>query len=171
MRAPYPMLTKNFGGSEVYQNRHGYIPEVIPEIMWDRMEALAKNVLQPLRDLVQVPLTVNRWWADEQLNKLQGGVKNSQHTFGEAADLASPDLPVRMVFEKLIRGEIDFDQAIFYPQRGFIHVSLLSDRAVDHANRRESLVNPYTKSIMTARQKAGEKCYFGYDRYYHPKGV
>lgn len=171
MNVPYPMLTKNFGGKEVYQNSHGYVPDVIPDIMWDRMDSLARKVLQPLRDLVDVPLTINRWWADEQLNRLQGGVKNSQHTFGEAADLTSSALPVRMVFEKLVRSDLDFDQAIYYAQRNFMHVSYKSDRAIDFPNRREVLVNPYTKSAMTLRQKAGEKCYFDYDKYYHPKGV
>lgn len=54
--------------------------------------ALCRNLLQPFRDLVGRPLTVNSGYRCPALNAAVGGVKNSQHLTGQAADIHIPTI-------------------------------------------------------------------------------
>lgn len=47
----------------------------------------ANNILQPLRDYIGKPITINSGFRSIQVNKIVGGVKNSQHIAGCAADI------------------------------------------------------------------------------------
>lgn len=85
----------------------------------DSVKALVLNVLQPLRDAWGQSLKINSGYRCPELNKLVGGVSNSQHTKGEAADVAS-DNPFELA--KLAKElELPFDQMILYPT--FVHFS------------------------------------------------
>ena len=54
--------------------------------------ALVHNVLQPLRDAMGESIKIGSGYRCPQLNKAVGGVSNSQHMKGEAADLCiEPD--------------------------------------------------------------------------------
>ena len=48
--------------------------------------ALVHHVLQPLRDAMNEPIKIGSGYRCAKLNKAVGGVSNSQHTKGEAAD-------------------------------------------------------------------------------------
>ena len=55
----------------------------------DAVKALVETVLQPLRDNWGKPLHINSGYRCPALNKALKGAKNSQHTKGQAADIAS----------------------------------------------------------------------------------
>lgn len=79
----------------------------------DSIKALVLNVLQPLRDAWGKPLKINSGYRCPELNKLKGGVSNSQHMKGEAADVAS-DNPYELA--KMAKElNLPFDQMILYP--------------------------------------------------------
>ena len=85
----------------------------------DSIKALVLNVLQPLRDAWGKPLKINSGYRCPELNKVVGGVSNSQHTKGEAADVAS-DNPYELA--KMAKElNLPFDQMILYPT--FVHFS------------------------------------------------
>lgn len=153
---PFPLLTPHFGGSECMVNKHGYSAS-IPQEHWDNLMDLAEFVLEPWRALVG-PITINRMYADDHLNELQGGVKTSDHRLGKAADCVPNGLHLSIAYEKLVRSKIDFDQAIIYPERGFIHVSYRAG-----ANRREMLFNPYSKTEANTRAANKQKVYYSYN--------
>lgn len=84
------------------------------------IENLVVNLLQPLRELYGKPLRINSGYRSTELNKQVDGVLTSQHTKGEAADIACEN-PGQLV-ECLRRSGLDFDQCIKYST--FVHLSL-----------------------------------------------
>lgn len=99
------------------------------------IENLVINLLQPLRKVYAKRMVINSGYRCPELNKAVGGVPSSQHTKGEAADIACehPDYLV----ECLRRSGLDFDQCIQYSS--FVHLSL----KLTGQNRRQYLKGGY----------------------------
>lgn len=55
------------------------------------LKALCENVLEPLRQHFNGPIVIGSGFRCPKLNKAVGGVANSQHQTGEAADIHIPD--------------------------------------------------------------------------------
>lgn len=55
------------------------------------LKVLATQVLQPARDEMGEPLTITSGFRSRKLNRAVGGVYNSYHQFGQAADIACTD--------------------------------------------------------------------------------
>ncbi len=53
------------------------------------LESLVCNVLDPLREKFGRPILVNSGYRCSELNKADGGAKDSDHLFGMAADITS----------------------------------------------------------------------------------
>ena len=94
------------------------------------LNALVDNILDPLRDLLGAPITVNSGFRSQEVNARVGGVPTSQHTKGEAADIVCYDN--QKLFD-LIKANLPFDQVIDEYDLKWVHVSY-SDR-----NRRQEL--------------------------------
>ncbi|MBQ8565303.1 MAG: peptidase M15 [Bacteroidaceae bacterium] len=98
----------------------------------ENLKALVENILDPARELMGVPVRVNSGYRSPRLNRVVGGVDNSQHIKGEAADVSagSPELN-RRLYEVLL--DMPFDQLIW--ERGsdeapaWLHVSYRRDGA------------------------------------------
>lgn len=86
------------------------------------VKELVDRVLQPLRDKWGKPLTINSGYRCPALNALVGGAATSQHTRGEAADIAAPN-PIKLAQTAYDTPEIwkEIDQMIVYPT--FVHFS------------------------------------------------
>lgn len=95
-----------------------------PEIR-AKLEALIVNCLDPIRRIYGRPIIVSSGYRCKQLNELVGGVANSQHTKGEAADLvpASGGSLAGIVRAAVQFG--NFDQLILEQAGGskWVHVS------------------------------------------------
>ena len=109
---------REFERSEVAERKH--ITNVITTVaVRDSIKALVDNVLQPLREDLKEPMTINSGYRCPALNKEVGGVPTSQHTKGEAADVACSQT------SKLAQLAYDlglpYDQMIIYPT--FVHFS------------------------------------------------
>jgi len=85
------------------------------------LKKLCRDILEPFRNLVG-PLHVNSGFRSEELNRINGGVPNSQHRLGQAADLLPIKTELKAAYLKLVDSKIPFDQAIFEFGR-WIHVS------------------------------------------------
>lgn len=106
--------------------------------VYDNLESLVDNVLDPIREFVGVPVIVTSGYRCEWLNKAVGGVPNSQHRTGHAADFYVKDFSrgeMSRLFLQLCE-KIDFDQMILYANRGFIHVSYVNPES----NRGEAII-------------------------------
>jgi uncharacterized protein YcbK (DUF882 family) len=74
-------LTKNFNLSEFTKNGNSLPLSLLPN-----MKEVANN-LQVLRDYLQKPINVNSGYRNPEYNAKIGGVKNSFHMKGMAADI------------------------------------------------------------------------------------
>ncbi len=99
------------------------------------LQALCAAVLDPLREALGKPITVNCAYRGPVLNKRVGGVPNSQHLTGQAADLQSPQASVLDLFKLTISLGLPYDQVIYEARSAtskWLHVS-----HVDGSNRGE----------------------------------
>lgn len=103
------------------------IENVPGEVEIDCLEALIRYVVNPIID--HYPnARITSGFRCPQLNRIIGGVDNSQHVKGQAVDLAIwiPDKTIKeSVIDayKFIIDNIRFDQLIIYP--AFIHISFV----------------------------------------------
>lgn len=99
------------------------------------INALVKNVLDPLRAMIGRPIIITSGYRSQQVNELVGGSKTSQHLTGKAADIhVQGYTPQQMeIIYRAIQMYYDFDQLIFYPKKNIIHISWDGDK-----NRQES---------------------------------
>lgn len=96
------------------------------------LTALAVMVLQPLRDWWGKDVKIGSGYRSAKLNEAVGGVKNSQHMTGQAADLCiDGDKDKGMRWFSYIRNHLEFDQLIWEKNAKtgnyWVHVSFRSD--------------------------------------------
>ena len=84
---------------------------------------LVDNVLDPLREWYGNPITVNSGYRCPRLYEAVGGVEDSQHVRGEAADIDTGNVVEnRRLFEH-VRDQLEFDQLIWECGGAWVHVS------------------------------------------------
>lgn len=100
--------------------------------------ALVVWVLEPLRELLGRPIVINSGYRCPELNKAVGGVSNSQHMKGEAADIrcTSKEDALSML-EDLEKSDINFDQAIVEHNADGVYWLHVSSKLVREKNRRK----------------------------------
>ena len=91
---------------------------------------LTAYVLEPLRVAMGEPIKIGSGFRCQQLNKAVGGVTNSQHMKGQAADLCiDGDIKKGKKWFAYIRDHLHFDQLIWEknPKTGnyWVHVSFI----------------------------------------------
>ena len=88
---------------------------------------LAEHILEPLRVAMKEPIPIGSGFRCQALNKAVGGVYNSQHLKGQAADLCiGGDLKKGRKWFDYIKTHLQFDQLIWEHDRSgtyWIHVS------------------------------------------------
>lgn len=124
------------------------------------VEALVRNVLDPVREAYGRPIVVNSGYRCDKHNAAVGGVKNSQHLVGQAADIVpvqGSKLKVQgdgssrirefendlQLLARLIKENGRFDQLIIYPT--FLHVSYKRNGANRHQVLRK-VANGYRRA-------------------------
>ena len=118
-------LSRNFTLEELTYSRtaveHG-LENVRGPLAFQSLRNLATYLLQPLRDRYGNTIAITSGYRNETVNLLAGGVKNSQHTKGEAADCYIAEGPLKLL-DILKASGLDFDQAIVYRRKKFLHLS------------------------------------------------
>lgn len=87
----------------------------------ENIKALVENVLDPLREKYGKPIVVNSGYRCPRHNMAVGGVTNSQHMKGEAADITAGSPEENKRLAEIIKQNGKWDQMIVYPT--FVHVS------------------------------------------------
>lgn len=92
----------------------------------ENLKKLCKEILQPIRNKLKLPITVTSGYRNSLLNKVLGGAKNSQHISGEAADILCADnYKLWSLINQMIKsGEIVVGQLINEKNLSWIHISL-----------------------------------------------
>ena len=107
---------------------------------------LCSYVLEPLRVAMGKPIKISSGFRSQALNKAVGGVYNSQHLKGQAADI---DIQGDMAFGRkifdYIRDHLPFDQLIWEHNKGgtyWVHVSFVYP---DFGKNRKNVINNLEK--------------------------
>ena len=89
-----------------------------------------RQLLEPAREAVGCPIIVNSGFRNPRVNTLVGGVRNSQHLLGQAADIRPQD-PAQ--FQRLVaffKAHALTDQLLTGP--GWLHISWTPFRPPRH---------------------------------------
>lgn len=89
-----------------------------------RLIWLCRDLLEPVRTLLKVPLHINSGFRSIELNSAVGGTHTSAHMSGEAADFVPVGLDLRTAFDILrLQPELPYDQLII-ECNAWIHIAL-----------------------------------------------
>lgn len=94
-----------------------------PKSVVHNLERLCQQVLEPLRQIVGVPIQVNSGYRCLRVNQSVGGSAKSQHMVGQAADIVINSKDVETVFQIIRASSLPFDQLIQEFDH-WVHVSL-----------------------------------------------
>ena len=119
-------MTKNFSKEEFDCNDGSEMPINVYHNM-----VKGANQLQTLRDYIGKPIQVNSAWRSEEYNASIGGVKNSQHIMGRAADIVikgMTPIEVSKIIEELI-SKGDMLQGGLGIYSSFVHYDIRGTKA------------------------------------------
>lgn len=161
------MLTAHFSLREMCASgtaiRLG-IENVPDEAVIKRLQQLCEHVLEPLRQRFGV-IRITSGYRCERLNRAVGGVKNSQHLRGEAADIHVSDIEVGRKMFRFIKENLEFDQLLFEHIREngvcWLHVSYRNpssslpegEGGLTKDERRRTKAETKTKGPMKANRR------------------
>lgn len=105
--------------------KHNILNVPTPDVI-SNLHRLCVDVLEPVRNHFALPVLINSGYRCKQLNDFVGGVKNSQHLYGLAADIVigneSKLYRPSAVADWIVNSDVPYDQCILYYT--FVHVSV-----------------------------------------------
>lgn len=129
-------ITKNFTLEELYASdtarAKGINNRPTTEAIGN-LTRLAYCLLQPLRDKLGKPIIITSGYRSPALNKAVGGTPTSQHSKGEAADLYSPGMTIKELYNFVKSSGLEYDQMI--EEGTWLHLSYRKGH-----NRKENLL-------------------------------
>lgn len=148
-------MTKNFNSNEFSRSNTAKrlgIKNAIHPNHYNNLVDLCDNVLQPLRDALEVPIYISSGYRSAELNEAIGGAKKSQHCKGEAADI-DQDRYKRSnadVFNYILNN-LPFDQLIWEfgddKEPAWVHVSF------NKFHNRKEVLKAYKQNGKTRYEK------------------
>lgn len=148
-------LSKNFSLDELLVSqtaaRHGVVNKPDTYAI-QNLQRLVDKLLQPMRDLIAVPVLVSSGYRSLAVNNLVGGSKTSAHMHGFAADFIAPsfgtprEIATFLAKELPARG-IRFDQIILEFDQ-WVHIGLCTQ------------IGSQRGEVLTAKKVNGETQYF-----------
>ena len=95
----------------------------------DNMLELICYCLQPLREKIKKPMIITSGYRNSEVNKLVGGVANSQHTKGQAVDFVINGMTVEQIINFIKVNNIEFDQLIgeYNKNSKWVHISYVKN--------------------------------------------
>lgn len=124
------MVTKNyFTDKELYASNTASkynIDNTPTESAWNNLYALRDNILNPAREIYGSCIYVNCAYRCPELNSKVGGTSNSQHLYGQAADITTSSVEGNKELFKILVEMNNYDQLIWEGDGTWIHVSYSS---------------------------------------------
>lgn len=87
--------------------------------------------LDSVRRLFGRPLVITSWYRSKKLNRVVGGSPTSEHLKGLAVDILLDKRHKKREFYKVKKRLKYFDQLIYYPRRGHIHIGFRRDKKLE----------------------------------------
>lgn len=123
------LLSEHFSLSEATRNRRG-LPNIPGTEELKRMQETALTLLEPIRVMFGVPVDINSFYRDQEVNRIAGGDKNSAHMYGRAADIVIRGERMIDCFHKIKESIIPYDKIIYETNRigsVWIHIQIHQD--------------------------------------------
>ena len=105
-------LSKNFTLEEMVATSHRKLQDIPTLEVVQNLQKLCVFVLQPLRDAIGRPVYINSGYRSKRLNKRVGGVANSRHLQGKAADIHCDNLDYAKVIFDILRQNPNVDKVL-----------------------------------------------------------
>ncbi len=105
-------LSRNFTLEEMVATSHRKLQDTPTLEVVQNLQKLCVLVLQPLRDTIGSPVYINSGYRSKRLNARVGGVPNSRHLQGKAADIHCDNLDYAKVIFDILRQNPNVDKAI-----------------------------------------------------------
>lgn len=121
-------LTEHFKlGEFVVSKDHPELAKLIVPTLEqiNSLKVLTAFALQPIREEYG-SVTITSGLASKELNIARGGVADSQHLYGEAADFICPGVSMLDVYTFCVHDLKWEGELIFYKDRGHVHIALPS---------------------------------------------
>lgn len=119
-------ITKNFQYWEFVSSDKAVrlsIKNIPTEQEWQNIETLVKEVLQPLRDKLGKPITINSGFRCKELNDAVQSSDTSFHRLGCAADIDSDTIPLMDILDAAYDGSKWTEIIAEYFPHGWVHVA------------------------------------------------
>lgn len=107
------------------------ISNLPPKELLPNVENLIKKVLDPLREWYGKPVYINSGYRCEELNKAVGGVSNSFHLTGCAADIDARDDTENEKLFAYIKTHLPFTELGWEGGGAWVHVAIVKGREDD----------------------------------------
>jgi len=123
-----------------------------PPTVISNLTILAENVLDAVRELIDMPLRISSGYRCPELNALDGGMPNSQHLTGEAADIycaLSPD----ELYSRIKASRIIFDELIIEHDKEnhrWVHISYDPNKTVQRGLCMKGVLKPGGGTVCEA---------------------
>ena len=122
-----------------------------------RMEEVAENLFEPLREWVGGPIKINSFFRGEPVNTAIGGSRKSQHMKGQAIDIDDTfGHKTNAEMYHYVKDNLDFDQLIWEfgtdENPNWLHISWVSHRPNRKKLTVAKKVNGKTKYIHEAHR-------------------
>jgi zinc D-Ala-D-Ala carboxypeptidase len=134
-------LTEHFTLEEFTRSQRGArrgIKNVPNTSQIHSMTSLCLLILERIRDITEMPISISSGYRCPALNRLVGGSRGSQHMKGEAADIYINGITPKWLFDTIRKTDLPFDQLILEnpDADGWVHISYTTR----HPPRREVLI-------------------------------
>ena len=105
-------LSRNFTLAELVATSHPRLQDTPRLAVIQNLQRLCVLVLQPLRDTLGAPVYINSGYRSERLNARVGGVLNSRHLQGKAADIHCDNFDYAKVVFDILRQNPNVDKVL-----------------------------------------------------------
>lgn len=95
------------------------IPNIPDDAHVMNLISLCQDLLEPMRAIIGMPMKINSGYRSPEVNTAVGGVWNSAHLDGRAADFVVPSMDLNQAWGMLVlkKDELPFDQLIWETNR------------------------------------------------------
>ena len=129
-QAPHPSggagggfkLSRNFTLQEMVTTCHRKLQDTPSMEVIKNLQDLCIRVLQPLRDTLGAPVYINSGYRSKRLNAKVGGVPNSRHLLGKAADIHCDNLDYAKVIFDILKQNPNVDKALIEKKGRYVWV-------------------------------------------------
>lgn len=103
----------------------------LPKELLPNVQRLISEVLDPLRDWYGKPICINSGYRCPELNRAVGGMDNSYHLTGCAADIDVHDLGENKKLLEYIKENLPFTELGWEGGGAWVHVALVPGREAE----------------------------------------